>query len=157
MCLSNVLTTMLNDEFAKLVGEKFIPFFEQRRLDGHPIASPQPFSWIGIKKSLVSMRIVDTDKLATAERQSQDEKIDRRRQRLALRGSVVALRAPRFESAYKRLRFPPEIIQHAVWRYYRFNLSSRDIEDLLPSAGLLSAMSLFVCGASSLDPITPND
>ena len=32
---------------------------------------------------------------------------------------------------YKRRRFPPEIIQYAVWLYYRFNLSYRDIEDLL--------------------------
>ena len=35
------------------------------------------------------------------------------------------------ESLYKRHRFRPEIIQHAVWLYYRFNLSCRDIEDLL--------------------------
>ncbi len=34
-------------------------------------------------------------------------------------------------SMYKRHRFPPEIIQHAVWLYHRFNLSSRDIEDLM--------------------------
>jgi len=40
------------------------------------------------------------------------------------------------ESAYKRHRFPPEIIQHAVWLYYRFNLSSRDIEDLLAERGI---------------------
>ena len=32
---------------------------------------------------------------------------------------------------YKHHRFPPEIIQHAVWLYHRFNLSHRDIEDLL--------------------------
>ncbi len=32
---------------------------------------------------------------------------------------------------YKRHRFPPSIIQHAVWLYYRFNLSIRDVEDLL--------------------------
>ncbi|MCZ6733788.1 MAG: DDE-type integrase/transposase/recombinase, partial [Gammaproteobacteria bacterium] len=32
---------------------------------------------------------------------------------------------------YKRHRFPPEIIQYAVWLYHRFNLSHRDIEDLL--------------------------
>jgi putative transposase len=32
---------------------------------------------------------------------------------------------------YKRHRFPPQIIQHAVWLYHRFNLSHRDIEDLL--------------------------
>jgi len=32
---------------------------------------------------------------------------------------------------YQRHRFPPEIIQYAVWLYHRFNLSHRDIEDLL--------------------------
>ena len=32
---------------------------------------------------------------------------------------------------YKRFRFPAEIIQYAVWLYHRFNLSHRDIEDLL--------------------------
>ena len=32
---------------------------------------------------------------------------------------------------YKRHRFPPSVIQHAVWLYYRFNLSVRDVEDLL--------------------------
>jgi putative transposase len=32
---------------------------------------------------------------------------------------------------YKRHRFPPEIVQHAVWLYCRFNLGHRDIEDLL--------------------------
>ncbi len=37
---------------------------------------------------------------------------------------------------YKHHRFPPEIIQHAVWLYYRFNLSGRDIEDLLAERGI---------------------
>jgi len=37
---------------------------------------------------------------------------------------------------YKRYRFPPEIIQHAVWLYHRFNLSHRDIEDLLAERGM---------------------
>ena len=37
---------------------------------------------------------------------------------------------------YKRLRFPPEIIQYAVWLYHRFNLSHRDIEDLLSQRGI---------------------
>ena len=32
---------------------------------------------------------------------------------------------------YKRHRFPPFIIQQAVRLYYRFNLSIRDVEDLL--------------------------
>jgi putative transposase len=37
---------------------------------------------------------------------------------------------------YKRHRFPPEIIQYAVWLYHRFSLSHRDIEDLLAQRGV---------------------
>jgi putative transposase len=37
---------------------------------------------------------------------------------------------------YKRHRFPSEIIQYAVWLYYRFNMSHRDIEDLLAERGI---------------------
>ena len=40
------------------------------------------------------------------------------------------------QNIYKRYRFPPEIIQYAVWPYYRFNLSNRDIEDLLAERGI---------------------
>jgi putative transposase len=42
----------------------------------------------------------------------------------------------RSASLYKRHRFPPQIIQHAVWLYFRFNLSYRDIEDLLAERGI---------------------
>ena len=28
-------------------------------------------------------------------------------------------------------RFPPDVISYAVWLYHRFNLSNRDVEDLL--------------------------
>ena len=38
---------------------------------------------------------------------------------------------------YKRHRFPAEIIQYAVWLYFRFNLSHRDIEDLLAQRGII--------------------
>ena len=38
---------------------------------------------------------------------------------------------------YKRYRFPSEIIQYAVWLYHRFNLSHRDIEDLLAERGIV--------------------
>jgi len=40
-------------------------------------------------------------------------------------------------SLYKRHRFPPEIIQYTVWLYHRFNLSQRDIEDLLAERGIV--------------------
>jgi putative transposase len=39
-------------------------------------------------------------------------------------------------NTYKRHRFPPDIISYAVWLYYRFNLSHRDIEDLLAQRGI---------------------
>ena len=37
---------------------------------------------------------------------------------------------------YKRHRFSPEIIQYVVWLYHRFNLSARDIEDLMAERGI---------------------
>ncbi len=40
-------------------------------------------------------------------------------------------------STYKRHRFPPDIISYAVWLYFRFNLSHRDIEDLLAERGII--------------------
>ena len=39
-------------------------------------------------------------------------------------------------SLYKRYRFPSEIIQYSVWLYYRFNVSQRDVEDLLAERGI---------------------
>lgn len=42
---------------------------------------------------------------------------------------------------YKRHRFPPAIIQYAVWLYHRFNLSQRDIEDLLAELGIAATVS----------------
>ena len=38
---------------------------------------------------------------------------------------------------YKGFRFPPEIISHAVWLYFRFSLSFRDIEELLAQRGVV--------------------
>ena len=39
-------------------------------------------------------------------------------------------------NTYNRHLFPPDIISYAVWLYYRFNLSHRDIEDLLSERGI---------------------
>lgn len=38
---------------------------------------------------------------------------------------------------YKRHRYPTEIIAHAVWLYFRFTLSYRDVEELLAARGIL--------------------
>jgi putative transposase len=40
------------------------------------------------------------------------------------------------ETLYRRHRFPGEIISYAVWLYYRFTLSYRDIELLLAERGV---------------------
>ena len=38
--------------------------------------------------------------------------------------------------SYSGYRFPPEIIQQAIWLYLRFTLSLRDVEDLLAERGI---------------------
>ena len=39
-------------------------------------------------------------------------------------------------NTYKRHRFSPDIISYTVWRYYRFNVSHRDIEGLFAERGI---------------------
>jgi len=39
--------------------------------------------------------------------------------------------------SYSGYRFPPEIIQQAIWLYVRFTLSFRDVENLLAERGIL--------------------
>ena len=38
---------------------------------------------------------------------------------------------------YAGYRYPAEIISHAVWLYFRFSLSFRDIEELLSARELV--------------------
>jgi transposase-like protein len=40
--------------------------------------------------------------------------------------------------SYRRHRFPPPIIQHAIWLYLRFTLSYRDVEELLAAVAASS-------------------
>ena len=44
--------------------------------------------------------------------------------------------APMRHLSYHRHRFPAEVIQYAVWLYFRFPLSFRDVEDLLAQRGI---------------------
>ena len=39
-------------------------------------------------------------------------------------------------SRYVRHSFPPEVISHAVWIYYRFSLSFREVEEMLVERGV---------------------
>jgi putative transposase len=43
---------------------------------------------------------------------------------------------PATSERYKNHRFPGEIISHGLWRYYRFTLSYRDVEELLFEHGI---------------------
>ncbi len=38
---------------------------------------------------------------------------------------------------YKGFRFPPEIIRHCVWLYFRFSPSFRDVEELMVARGVV--------------------
>lgn len=58
---------------------------------------------------------------------------------LSLSGKALDMKTSSFVCAgprYKRLRFPAEIIAHAVWLYDRFPLSLRHVEDLLAERGI---------------------
>ena len=39
--------------------------------------------------------------------------------------------------SYAGYRFPPEIISHAVWLYFRFPLSLRMVDELLAARGII--------------------
>ena len=41
--------------------------------------------------------------------------------------------------SYAGYRFPPDIIQQAIWLYVRFTLSFRDVEDLLAERGIVAS------------------
>jgi len=47
------------------------------------------------------------------------------------------MKEPPTPPCYKRHRFPPAIIGHAVWRYCRFALSYRDVAELLAERGVI--------------------
>ena len=54
--------------------------------------------------------------------------------------------------SYKRHRFPPVIIQHAVWLYFRFTMSLRDVEDLLAERGIEVSYETVRCWARKFGP-----
>jgi len=56
------------------------------------------------------------------------------------------------KNLYKRYRFPSEIIQYAVWLYYRFNLSHRDVEDLLAKRGIIVSYESIRLWCNKFDP-----
>jgi len=57
------------------------------------------------------------------------------------------------EISYRRHRFPPAIIQHAVWLYLRFTLSYRDVEELLAERGLDISYATVRCWVLKFGPV----
>jgi putative transposase len=54
--------------------------------------------------------------------------------------------------SYKRHRFPPAIIQHAVWLYFRFTLSLRDVEEMLAQRGIEISYETIRCWTIKFGP-----
>src|SRR6266481_5961935 len=57
------------------------------------------------------------------------------------------------ELSYRRHRFSPVIIQHAVWLYLRFTLSYRDVEELLAERGLDISYETVRCWVLKFGPV----
>ena len=55
--------------------------------------------------------------------------------------------------SYRRHRFPPAIIQHAIWLYLRFTLSYRDVEELLAERGLDISYETVRCWVLKFGPL----
>ncbi len=54
--------------------------------------------------------------------------------------------------SFKRHRFPPDAIRYAVWVYYRFTLSLRDVEELLAERGIDVTYETVRCWANKFGP-----
>jgi len=52
------------------------------------------------------------------------------------RTPAVSVAVVMTQPGYSVYRFPPDVIQRAVWMYLRFTLSYRDVEDLLAERGI---------------------
>jgi len=57
------------------------------------------------------------------------------------------------EISCRRHRFPPVIIQHAVWAYLRFTLSYRDVSELLAERGLDISYETVLCRVLKFGPV----
>lgn len=55
--------------------------------------------------------------------------------------------------SFKRHRFPAEVIRHAVWLYFRFNLSFRDVEELLAQRGINVTYETIRCWTIKFGPL----
>jgi len=55
--------------------------------------------------------------------------------------------------SFKRHRFPPDVIHYAVWLYFRFTLSIRDVEELLAQRGIEASREAVRCRVIKFGPL----
>ena len=55
--------------------------------------------------------------------------------------------------SFKRHRFPPDVIRYAVWLYFRFTLSVRDVEELLAQRGTEVSREAVRCWVIKFGPL----
>jgi len=55
--------------------------------------------------------------------------------------------------SFKRHRFPPDVIRYAVWLYFRFTLSIRDVEELLARRGIEVSREAVRCWVIKFGPL----
>ena len=55
--------------------------------------------------------------------------------------------------SFKRHRFPADAIRHAVWLYFRFSLSLRDVKELLAARGIDVSHETIRCGTKKVGPL----
>ena len=55
--------------------------------------------------------------------------------------------------SFKRHRFPAEVIRHAVWLYFRFSLSLRDVEEMLAARGIEVSYETIRCWTRKFGPL----
>lgn len=54
--------------------------------------------------------------------------------------------------SFKRHRFPADVIRHAVWLYFRFTLSLRDVEEMLAQRGIEVSYETIRCWTVKFGP-----
>ncbi|OYX57590.1 MAG: IS6 family transposase [Brevundimonas subvibrioides] len=55
--------------------------------------------------------------------------------------------------SFRRDRFPTDVIRHAVWLYFRFSLSFRDVEELLAQRGIDVSYETIRCWTIKFGPL----
>ena len=55
--------------------------------------------------------------------------------------------------SFKRHRLPPDVIRYAVWLYFRFTLSIRDVEELLAQRGIEASREAVRCWVIKFGPL----